>query len=75
MKNKYKLVFSFLFFIVINNTFSQIKHFGKVTLSDFNSDKNYTKSDAYVIFKNRETHLEFYNMEGWKLVTTVPRTN
>jgi len=70
MKLFFKL--SILLFLSLNFTisYSQIKKFGKIDIDEF-TNNDYPDVDAYVIFKNRETKLEFQNMEGWTLVTTV----
>jgi len=50
--------------------FSQIKKYGDISLEEFQTNE-YKNADAYVIFKKRESRLEFENMVGWRLITTV----
>lgn len=71
MKYTFKLILLIVVIFNTENSFSQIKKYGKITISEFDNDKEYKDSEAVVLFKNRETKLVFHNMVGWTIVTTV----
>lgn len=71
MKFTVKIILLIIIIFNIENSFSQIKKYGKVTLPEFNNDKEYEDAEAVVLFKDRKTELMFKNNVGWTLITTV----